>query len=133
MNKVQKKYTEAKALVEAIQQTIDETEEAVIKELGIINEDGSIPARIWMIDDEKAFDAACKKFETEHGDLEHDLNAAKDALDAAEDELIGWGLSIAPAWVQEKLGRHLKDYNVRTKLIDLAFRLDARTVPKGGL
>lgn len=133
MNKVQKKYAEAKALKEAVQKTIDETEEAFIKELGIVNEDGAVPARIWLIDDEKAFDDACAKFESEHGDLNNDLNAASDALIAAEDALIDWGLSIAPAGVREVLEKHRKDCKTRSKLIDYSFRLDARTVPKGGI
>lgn len=132
MNAVQKKYAEAKALKEAIQKTIDETEEALIKELGIVNGDGSVPARIFMIDDEKDFDKVCEEFERQHSDLNDDLNAASDALISAEDALIDWGLSIAPAWVQEKLGAHRKEYKIRTKLIDMAFRLDSRTIPKGG-
>ncbi len=132
MNDTQKKYAEAKALKEAIQKTIDETEEALIKELGIVNGDGSVPARIFMIDDEKDFDKVCEEFERQHSDLNDDLNAASDALISAEDALIDWGLSITPAWVQEKLGAHRKECKIRTKLIDLAFRLDSRTIPKGG-
>lgn len=132
MNAVQKKYAEAKALKEAIQKTIDETEEALIKELGIVNGDGSVPARIFMIDDEKDFDKVCEEFERQHSDLNDELNAANDALRAAEDALIKWGLSVGPSEVRRVLMRHKDEYRFRVKLIDLAFRLDSRTIPKGG-
>ena len=131
MNGVQKKYAEAKSLKDAIQHTIDETEEYFVKELGIINGDGTVPSRLFMIDDEEVFDKACEEFEKLHGDLNDEYNATGDALKDAEDALINWGLSIAPSGVREILMAHKTEYRVRGKLIDLAFRLDSRTVPKG--
>ena len=131
MNGVQKKYAKAKALKEAIQQTIDEAEEALIKELGIVNGDGSVPTRIFMIDDDETFDKVCEEFESRYSDQNNDLNEANKALREAEDALINWGLSIAPSVVRDILMRNKDEYRIRGKMIDLVFRLDSRTIPKG--
>ena len=131
MNKTQKKYAVAKALKESIQQTIEDAEKSLIKDLGITNADECSPALIYMIDDKEDFDKACNEFERLHGDLNDALNAASDALRTAEDALIEQGLRIAPSEVRRVLERHKNDPRFRGKLIDLAFRLDFRTVPKG--
>ena len=130
MNKVQKDYAEALAAKKAAQEAIDEAEVAFIRERGIINPDGSVPASLYMIDDENLFDEVCEEFGKLNGSLNDACNVAFEALVNAEDALIDWGLSLAPEGVRKTLEGHRKEYKCRTRLIDLAFRLDSRTVPK---
>ena len=50
---------------------------------------------------------------------------------AAEDRLIEYGISIAPAGIRATLTKGAKDnYAARQKLIDLVLRLDISTVPR---
>ena len=130
MNKVQREYAVAKAAREAAEEVLSSAEKAYIKEHGIVNDDGSVPEEIWMIKDEEMFDKANEGFEKEHSELTNAFLAASKALDDAEDALISWGISIAPAGIRETLEKSRKDYRYRSRLIDLAFRVDPRTVPK---
>ena len=60
---------------------------------------------------------------------EEALNAARAALKAAEDRLIAYGLSLAPAGVRATLeGAVQRNAAARAKVLDLAFRLDVSTV-----
>lgn len=62
---------------------------------------------------------------------EADRNAADAALKAAEDRMIGYGLSLAPAGIRATLAKGAKvNCATRQKLIDLVLRLDVSTVPR---
>lgn len=95
------------------------------------NPDGSAPEFLWCMDDDAAFDKANEEVSAliSAAGLETALNAAKADLKAAEDRLIAYGLSLAPAGVRATLERGVKqNAATRQKLIDLTFRLDASTV-----
>lgn len=83
--------------------------------------------------DEAVFDEANKKSAAEIAacGLEAEYNDARAALIAAEDRLIEYGISIAPAGIRATLTKGAKDnYAARQKLIDLVLRLDISTVPR---
>ena len=132
MNKAQRAYMIAKARVQEIESQQEEIEKKYIADKGIVNPDGSTPDFLWCMDDDAAFDKAIEEFSAliSAAGLESALNAARDDLKAAEDNLISYGLSLAPAGVRATLERGVKQSAAtRQKLIDLTFRLYASTVP----
>ena len=128
MNKQQKAYAVARARVDALVESMNENEAQFIREQGITNPDGSTPKSLYMIDDEDAFDKACECFQQSPLCLQDEYNAAMKELMQAEGALIDYALSIAPPSVANTLRKGCKQYKIRQKLIDLAFRLDTRTV-----
>ena len=131
MNKIQNSYMVAKAHVRQIESQQEEIEKKYIADNGIVNPDGSTPEFLWCMDDDAAFDKANEEVSAliSAAGLETALNAAKAHLKTAEDRLIAYGLSLAPAGVRATLERGVKqNATTRQKLIDLTFRLDASTV-----
>lgn len=130
-NKVQEAYMKAKARVEAIEAQQEEIEKKYIADHGIVNPDGSIPEKLFCMDDDAAFEKAneeCSALIVAAG-LEDQHNAARAALKAVEDKLIEYGLSIAPAGVRAVLQKEVKENAcTRFKVIDLVFKLDVSTV-----
>ncbi len=131
MNKIQREYMNAKARVQEIESRQEEIEKKYIADNGIVNPDGSTPEFLWCMDDDAAFDKANEEFAAliSAAGLETALNAARDALKAAEDRLIAYGLSLAPAGVRATLERGVKqNAAIRQKVIDATYRLDVSTV-----
>ena len=132
-NKVQREYMAAKALVKTLEDQQEQMERAYITAHGITNPDGSTPERIFCIEDEAAFDKANEEQAAEMAacGLEAKYNAAMAALKTAEDRMIEYGLSLAPAGIRSTLEKGAKNSPAtRQKLIDLVFRLDVSTVPR---
>lgn len=130
-NKAQRAYMTAKALLQTLEAREAEIEKAYIAAKGIRNADGTIPERVYCIDDTETFDRANAETaaEIESSGLLADILDAKQALDVAEDAMIAYGLSIAPPSVRVTLERGVKEnYTIRQKVIDLVFRLDVSTV-----
>lgn len=129
MNKEQMAYAVAKAQLEALEEAANEREMAFIIENAIENPDGSIPNHLWCMEDEDAFNFAnteLSRIMTESG-LEAELNAARRLLHKAEDELIAYGLSLAPERVRKTLEKSAQtDWKTREKILELTFRLDCR-------
>lgn len=129
MNKQQMAYAVAKAKLEALEEVANEREMAFIMENAIENPDGSIPKHLWCMEDEDAFNIAnteLSRIMTESG-LEAELNAARRLLHKAEDELIAYGLSLAPERVRKTLEESARtDWKTREKILELTFRLDCR-------
>lgn len=131
MNKIQRAYMVAKARVQEIESRQEEIEKKYIADNGIVNPDGSTPEFLWCMDDDAAFDKANKEVSAliAAAGLESGLTAARSDLKAAEDRLIAYGLSLAPASVRATLERGVKqNAATRQKLIDLTFKLDVSTV-----
>lgn len=123
MNKVQKNYMIAKAKAESAQAEYS----AYMREW--LHGNGYDVDDIADIEDDSEFEAACDLFLDPHQiKLNNLLNLAKKDLTSAENELIGFGLSLAPKSVRETL-ESSKSIEVRKKLIDLSFRLDCKTIP----
>ena len=135
MNRTQKVYALAKAHHDAIKADNDRREAEFCAEHGYKTEEGNPALHVWMIDDETIFEAANEEvcaLNKQNG--QEEINA-REALNAAENTLIEWSLSIMPiGFVKERETlRHESErsYTIRKNLIDLAFRLDARTIKKG--
>ena len=133
MNKPQKAYMLAKANYETAKETTSEYEHAFIIREGITNGDGSIPMLLWMLEgrSEEYFDQCCDKLDSnpKYKQLVDEEREAKILLSAAEDGLIDYALSLPmPENVRETLRKNRNSYKVHDKLLDLAFRLDTRTV-----
>lgn len=131
MNKQQRQYAQAKADCEALEAAKAKIEHDYIVSADITNSDGAIPKRLWQIDDEKAFEAACVATEAAVEELHED--EARNILRKAEDALIEYGLSIVPAGIRDTLRPHVlgrtSRYSTRKEIIDATFRLDTRTAP----
>ena len=135
-NSAQRAYMLAKAHLQALRNQEAEIERAYIVAHGIHNGDGTIPERVYCINDMETFDRANEETaaEIEGSGLWADILAAEEALKAAEDVMIAYGLSIAPAGIRATLERGVKDnFTIRQKLIDLTFRLDVSTVKGKGV
>lgn len=131
MNREQRNYMMAKATYDSIVAVHEEEEAKYLRHLGIVNPDGTIPERIWMIDDDAVFETVQQNRAESDREYDEVRNTARDALRRAEDELIAYALSIAPAGIRETLDRGAKtQVSVREKLLELAFHLDTRTVPR---
>ncbi|MGG4106739.1 hypothetical protein AAXB25_22835 [Paenibacillus lautus] len=131
MNQIQKTYMLAKAQYEAVDEQVESVDRKYIADKGIVNADGSIPRASWAIDDDATCELAmseCTKIVTESGLWDEHCKARK-LLQEAESELIKFGLSFLPKKDREVLERAVEnDLGRRTKVLDLAFRLDTRTV-----
>ena len=135
-NSAQRAYMLAKAHLQALRNQEAEIERAYIAAHGIHNGDGTIPERVYCIDDMETFDRANEETsaEIEGSGLWADILAAEEALKAAEDVMIAYGLSIAPAGIRATLERGIKEnYTIRLKVIDAVFHLDVSTVTGKGV
>lgn len=131
MNTQQRAYALARANAEAVAEQMREHEAQFIRDRGIKNPDGAIPESLYMIEDEQTFLDACEAYEHHPSNLYAEHNKAMELLRQAEDALIDYALSIVPAGVAATL-RPVRDKpKYRKQMLDLAFRLNTRTVPKG--
>lgn len=134
-NSAQRAYMVAKAHLQALRDREAEVEKAYIVAKGIRNADDTIPERVYCIDDAETFERASEETaaEIEGSGLWSDILAAEKQLKAAEDAMIAYGISIAPAGIRATLERGVKEnYTIRQKVIDLVFRLDVSTVKGKG-
>lgn len=121
----------AKANIQEIESRQDAIEKKYIADKGIVIPDGSTPEYVWCIDDEATFEKANSELSALiiSAGLEDELNAARAALKTAEDRLIAYGLSLAPAGVLATLERGVKqNATIRQKVLDATFWLDVSTV-----
>lgn len=130
-NNIQRAYMVAKARVQEVESLQDAAEKKFIADNGIVNPDGSVPEFLYCMEDDAAFEKAnaeCAALIASAG-LEEELNAARAALKTAEDRLIAYVLSLAPAGVRATLEDAVqRNAATRAKVLDLAFRLDVSTV-----
>lgn len=126
----------AKAHLQALKDREAEIERAYIIAHSIRNADDTIPERVYCIDNMETFDRAVEatSAEIEGSGLWADILAAEESLKAAEDAMIAYGLSIAPAGIRATLERGVKEnYTIRLKVIDAVFHLDVSTVKGKGV
>ena len=131
MNKQQRSYSLAQAEFIKAEQALNKAEEQYIAEHEIRNPDGTAPKSLWMLDDDELFDihvTAFGKFAEESG-LDMKRNAAKERLKKAEDDLIEFGLSIAPARIRDTLRTGVQTRaTIREKFIETTYKLDISTI-----
>ena len=126
----------AKAHLQALKDREAEIERAYIIAHSIRNADDTIPERVYCIDNMETFDRAVEatSAEIEGSGLWADILAAEESLKAAEDAMIAYGLSIAPAGIRATLERGVKEnYTIRIKVIDAVFHLVVSTVKGKGV
>lgn len=131
MNKQQRNYAMAKSYLQLCEDREREKEAAYIRDNGITNKDGTTPEYIWTIENEVLFDSVLEDFTSSKYDLSNQTNEAKRLLKITENNLIDYGLSLLRRHYPEQaaiLDKHRNDYKTREKLIDLAFKLDTRTI-----
>lgn len=134
-NSIQRAYMLAKAHLQALEDQEAEVEQAYIIAKGIRNADGTIPERVYCIDDMETFDRANEETSAkiEGSGLWADILAARETLKAAEDAMIAYGISIAPAGIRATLERGVKkSLKTRQQMIDMTLRLDVSTVSGRG-
>lgn len=135
-NSAQRAYMLAKAHLQALKDREAEIERAYIIAHSIRNADDTIPERVYCIDNMETFNRAVEatSAEIEGSGLWADILAAEESLKAAEDAMIAYGLSIAPAGIRATLERGVKEnYTIRLKVIDAVFHLDVSTVKGKGV
>ena len=135
MNKQQRAYALAKSKYQLAKDEVKAYEHEFILRENVRNKDGSVPEYIWTMDEpsEEYFNKVCDKLYAEkaYNDLCNAEQAAFKDVEEAEEKLIDYALSLPmPEGVRQTLSEHRKDWKVHNKLIDLAFRLDTRTVKK---
>ena len=128
MNKQQRDYAIAKAMAESADKNQSENLKQFLIESGVKNSDGSVPTAIWMIDDENDFLRLAEEWDKSPLNQIENVRRAEDILEAAEDALIDYALSIIPSGVANTLNAHRRDYSARKKMLEIAFRLDVSTV-----
>ena len=133
MNKIQENYAKAKARLDAIKEMQDANEADFIRESGYVNDDGTVPSHLWMMDDESRFDELSEQFDSSDKNLFFKVRDAEKELKKAEDALIDFGLSISPVEIRNTLNLNRNNWKIRKQLVNLAFRLDAKTVKGGAL
>jgi hypothetical protein len=135
-NRIQEAYMLAKAYYETLDDRYKGLMRKYIADNHIKNDNGTIPECHWNIDDDAAFaaaDAAITKMAEDDDNLLDTKEKAHEILCAAEEALIAFVLSI-PAFIflpkeREILAKGAKYLKWRGKILDLAMRLDASTIP----
>lgn len=133
MNKIQKTYATAKAYYETIEESMKEYERDWIIKNGIKRLDGTTPVHLWQLvldEEEKMFLDYSERLDndSDYQSLMDEKRIARKLLHESEECLIDFGLSVAPSGIRETLEKGRTNLKIREKLIDLAFRLDARTI-----
>ncbi len=131
-NKQQKAYMKAKAALETLETMEHEMEEDFVKSLGVTNEDGSIPSRTWMIDNDEIAEKAIEDFGkiVEDSGLWEKLKKAKEDFRIAEEALVQYALSIIPFQKErETLTKAVKtSIKYREQVVEMVLKLDVSTV-----
>jgi hypothetical protein len=124
MNTVQRAYAKAKTLYEIAVDLMNRLE------ADFLANHGRSEKHVWCIlDDESVFNRLNNEFSETFEYEAAVLFKAQDDLRKAENALIAYGLSIIPKKYADIL-RSTQDITVRQEIIELAFKLDTRTVPK---
>ena len=131
----QRMYLNAEEAVKNAKGRLEEAERRYLIQKGIVNPDGSVPERIFQIEDEETFNTICETFEDvpAHRELSNDLHEAKLLLKYAEENLLYYALKVVPlpAELRKALSELAeKNYNARMSILDLVLQLDVSTVPK---
>ena len=130
-NRYQRNYMMAKSQLETLESIANDIEHEYIKSHNIVNGNGETPKAIFCIDDETTFDRVnveCSELPEIKANFAEQL-AARETLEAAEDALVEYGLSIAPTKEREILRKSAaKNYTTKRKIIDLVLKLDVSTV-----
>ena len=131
MSSEQKTYMLAKALQEVSDEAVSEYEARWLKGNGFLDKSGKPYKHIWCIREDDLFEKACDGIEKDRSykDLRSEFMESQARLNRAEEQLIEWALKFIPRDMAEALSVWRKDVSIRKRLVDIAFRLEALTVP----
>lgn len=132
-NKQQNDYMKAQALLETLEEEAKEVEQQFIIDNNIKNPDGSTPTRTWAIDDDELAEKAIEGFGAifDESELGRSLTAARMTFKEAEEKLLSYALSIAPAGPRATLEKATKtNWKIREQIIEAVLKLDTRTVKR---
>ena len=103
-NKQQKAYMTAQVNLKTLERIQNGMETLYIKEKGIINEDGTTPQLIYMIDAKETFESANVDFSKrpESEKVWAQIIEAREVLKSAEENLLEYGLNDIPVPAKEK-------------------------------
>jgi hypothetical protein len=126
MNVSQKAYIKAKAVYDCANDRMNQLETAFLAS------SGRDEKHIWAIDEDSVFDRLNTEFSEVSRDEYAALVKARGDLKQAENDLIAYVLSIMPGEYKKEADilRSCRDIKARQEMIDLALRLDTRTVPQ---
>lgn len=130
-NREQKEYIETKKALEALEALEareKEMEAAFVKNLGVVNEDGTVPSRTWAIDDDSIADQAIDDFGAlvEDCGLWAELCKAKEEFQAAEEKLVNYAISLVPCRRErEILTTSASNLKYRIKIIETVMKFDS--------
>ena len=132
MNKQQKLYALAKAHLQTLKEQEEQIEQQYIINNNIFNADGKNPSHIWCIDNEEIFEIANTEYCKQNENFLNEIIEAEEMLKQAENNLLKFALDILPSKnskEKETLEKAVKtNYTIRLKIIDLAFKLDTKTL-----
>ena len=129
MNQIQNNYCMAKAICDTLSEQQAENEFRFMQEIGITNPDGTTPKRLYMLTlSEEELDRICEEFDFSEYDLFDEMIDAEKQLRVAEDQLIDFAISIVQQPERDILDINRNRIRIREKLIDLAMKLDTRTM-----
>nr|WP_176455316.1 hypothetical protein [Carnobacterium maltaromaticum] len=129
MKKTKNDYLLFKAEREKIESEIKESEINYLVKNNIKNEDGSIPAELYLIDDVELAYFSIENFWKENSDLEIKYNEIVLKFNHAKKKLVSFGLNSIPIKLRTDLEKSIKEYKrldgelVEKKVIDIALRL----------
>ena len=129
MKKTKIDYLLFKVEREKIESEIKESEINYLVKNNIKNEDGSIPAELYLIDDVELAYFSIENFWKENSDLEIKYNEIVLKFNQAKKKLVSFGLNSIPIKLRTDLEKSIKEYKrldgelVEKKVIDIALRL----------
>ena len=130
-NSQQARYIAAQSLFNLMENTIKREEEKFLNLKCVVNPDGSVPKRLYAVDNEALFDLYNNEFAsliTKSG-LWDEYLRAKDELKQAENELIAYALSIIPKKISKTLSESARiNCVVREKIIETVLKFDTETL-----
>ena len=131
-NKEQKAYIEAKKALDILESQEAKMEAEFVASLGITNDDGTTPAKTWMIDNDEMAEKAIDDFgkiEEESG-LWAEILKARENFKAAEEALVQYALSIIPFRKEREILTRAAKNSIkhREEIIANVLRLDVSTV-----
>jgi hypothetical protein len=137
LNKYQADFMTRRKAYQALLKRYNEIERDYIQSKNIVNEDGVIPAGLWLIDNDDTFKNAVEKIGYRLDEL--GIPEAKEALGVAEDNLIKYGLSIMPVYLKKErqimenscfgLNGYSRNYTTRMQMIESTMGFDTSKVP----
>ena len=117
-----------KPIITQMWYTKDDILSQSLTNLGVVNEDGTVPSHTWAIDDDSIADQAIDDFGAlvEDCGLWAELCKAKEEFQAAEEKLVNYAISLVPCKRErEILTTSASNLKYRIKIIETVMKFDS--------